>query len=94
LSEFATLRAMGSSRPFLYKVIVWQALMTAVIGFAIAASIGLIVARVSTDTALPIILPPVLIAGLFALTVGMSVASAFSAMMVVTRVDPVTVLAR
>jgi hypothetical protein len=52
------------------------------------------VARVSTDTALPIILPPVLIAGLFALTVGMSVASAFSAMMVVTRVDPVTVLAR
>ena len=57
LSEFATLRAMGSSRPFLYKVIVWQALMTAVIGFAIAASIGLIVARVSTDTALPIILP-------------------------------------
>jgi putative ABC transport system permease protein len=94
LSEFATLRAMGSSRPFLYKVIVWQALMTAVIGFGIAASIGLIVARVSTDTALPIILPPVLIAGLFALTVGMSIASAFSAMMVVMRVDPVTVLAR
>jgi hypothetical protein len=56
--------------------------------------IGLIIARVSTDTALPIILPPVLIAGLFALTVGMSIASAFSAMMVVMRVDPVTVLAR
>jgi putative ABC transport system permease protein len=94
LSEFATLRAMGSSRRFLYKVILWQALMSAVIGFAIAASISLVVARASTDTALPIIMPPLLIAGLFALTVGMSVASAFSAIVVVTRVDPVTVLAR
>jgi putative ABC transport system permease protein len=85
---------MGSSRRFLYKVILWQALMSAVIGFAIAASISLIVARVSTDTALPIIMPPLLIASLFALTVGMSIASAFSAIVVVTRVDPVTVLAR
>ncbi len=34
LNEFATLRAMGSSRRYIYKVILWQALLSAVIGFA------------------------------------------------------------
>jgi hypothetical protein len=37
---------------------------------------------------------PTLIIALFALTVAMSVVSAISAIVVVTRVDPVTVLAR
>jgi putative ABC transport system permease protein len=38
LNEFATLRAMGSSRRYIYKVILWQALLSAVIGFAIAGT--------------------------------------------------------
>ena len=33
LNEFATLRAMGSSRRYIYKVILWQALLSAIIGF-------------------------------------------------------------
>src|SRR5262245_47274545 len=94
LSEFATLRAMGSSRRYLYKVILWQALLSAVIGFTIAAGVGLALARGSSETALPIVMTPTLILILFLLTVGMSIASAMSAIVVVTKVDPVTVLAR
>ena len=94
LSEFATLRAMGSSRRYIYQTILWQALLTAVIGFAIAAGVSLGLVRLTTDTALPIVVTPELILVLFGLTVTMSVVSAISAIVVVTRVDPVTVLAR
>src|SRR5882762_809441 len=40
LNEFATLRAIGSSRKYIYKVIICQALINAVIGFGIASGIG------------------------------------------------------
>ena len=36
LNEFATLRAIGSSRRYIYKVIICQALLSAVIGFGLA----------------------------------------------------------
>ena len=32
LNEFATLRAIGSSRHYIYRVIIWQAVLSAVIG--------------------------------------------------------------
>ncbi len=41
LKEFATLRAIGSSRGYILKVILAQALLSAVVGFSIAVSIGL-----------------------------------------------------
>ena len=40
LNEFATLRAIGSSGRYIHKVIIFQALLSAVIGFCIAAAIG------------------------------------------------------
>ena len=38
LNEFATLRAIGSSRTYIHKVIICQALLSAVIGFGVAAA--------------------------------------------------------
>jgi putative ABC transport system permease protein len=94
LIEFATLRAMGSSRGYIYTVILCQAVLSAVIGFSIAALVGLGLANASAGTALPVVVTPALILGLFVLTVGMCAVSAISAIVVVTRVDPVTVFAR
>ena len=37
LNEFATLRAIGSSNRYIHKVIICQALLSAVIGFSMAA---------------------------------------------------------
>jgi len=94
LNEFATLRAMGSSRRYIYNVIVWQALLSAVIGFSIAALIGQVVVQLTAATALPIVITPELIVGLFLLTVVMCVGSSVAAIVQVTRIDPAMVFTR
>jgi len=58
LKEFATLRAIGSSCGYILKVILGQALLSAVIGFSIAASIDLALVKMTADAALPIVMTP------------------------------------
>ncbi len=94
LTEFATLRAIGSSKRYIYKVIMWQALLSAAIGFSIAALIGNAIVRLTAATALPIVITPALLVGLFLLTVVMCVGSSIAAIVQVTRIDPATVFAR
>jgi len=92
LYEFATLRAIGASDSYIYKVIMCQALLNAVIGFAIAALIGTAVAHFTAKGALQIVITPYLMIELFLLTVVMCVASAIAALLRVVRVDPAIVL--
>ena len=94
IKEFATLRAIGSSRKYILKVILVQALLSAVIGFSIAAAIGLALVKATTDAALPIVMTPELTLGLFVLTVAMCAIAAISAIRVVTRIDPAMVFAQ
>lgn len=94
LNEFATLRAIGSSGSYIHKVIICQALFSAVIGFGIVAGIGWIIVRRTAETALPIILTPGLTAVLFTLTVVMCVLSAGAAIVKVIRIEPATVFTR
>ena len=94
LNEFATLRAMGSSRRYIYNVIVWQALLSAVIGFSIAALISGLVVRLTAATALPIVVTPALVGGLFLLTIMMCIGSSIAAIVQVTRIDPAMVFTR
>jgi putative ABC transport system permease protein len=91
LNEFATLRAMGSSSVYIHKVIICQALLSAVIGFSLAVSVSLGIVMVTATTSLPIVMTPGLTACLFLLTVFMCVASAIAAIVQVTRMDPVRV---
>ena len=94
LTEFATLRAIGCSNRYIYRVIRYQALINAVIGFCIASLIGAIVVKVTAESALPIVITPGLVLGLFILTILMCTASALLAIARVTRTDPVMVLMR
>ena len=94
INEFATLRALGSSSRYIHKVILWQAIMSAVIGFVIAIVIAFIVKFMMRDTSLLILITPNMVIGLLALTVVMCVVSALSAIVKVTRIDPVTVFNR
>jgi len=94
LSEFATLRAMGSSNSYTYQVIVYQALLNAVIGFVLAAAIGYVVVEITAKSALPIVITPWLIVALLALTIVMCVSSGIVAIVRVVRTDPVTVFMR
>ena len=91
LIEFATLRAIGSSARYIYTVIICQALISAVIGFALTALIASAIVRMTQATALPILITPALTVILFVLTVVMCVGSAILAIMQVTRIDPAVV---
>ncbi len=94
LSEFATLRAIGSSGKYIHKVIICQALLSAIIGFGIAAGVGLIIVDATAESALPVLMTPVMTVGLFLLTVVMCVLSATFAIVQVIRIDPAVVFAR
>jgi putative ABC transport system permease protein len=94
LIEFATLRAIGSSGAYIYTVIIWQALLSAIVGFCGAAAISSIVVRMTADSALAVVVTPAMTLALFFLTGAMCVASAIAAIVQVMRIDPATVLAR
>ena len=94
LKEFATLRAIGSSRSYILRVILSQALLSAALGFSIAAAIGWGLVQATVDAALPIVMTPELTLGLFGLTVAMCTIAALSAIRVVTRIDPAMVFAQ
>jgi putative ABC transport system permease protein len=94
INEFATLRAIGSSGTYIHKVIICQALLNAIIGFALAAIVSLIIVRNTANSALPIVLTPGLTLALFLLTVVMCVISAIAAIVKVTRIDPAMVFTR
>jgi putative ABC transport system permease protein len=94
LDEFATLRAIGSSGTYIYMVIIWQALLSAIIGFCGAAAVAAFVTRMTAESALPIVVTPALTVGLLALTVVMCVASAIAAIAQVMRIDPAMVFTR
>jgi putative ABC transport system permease protein len=94
LDEFATLRAMGSSNRYIYTVIIYQALLNAVIGFCIASIVGFAVVYFTSTGALPVVITPALMGIILALTVGMCIASALTAIVKVVRIDPAMVFTR
>jgi putative ABC transport system permease protein len=94
LYEFATLRAMGASDGYIYKVIICQALLNAILGYAIASLVGVAVAHFTVDSAVQIVVTPALLAALLVLTILMCIGAAVAAIVRVIRVDPATVLTR
>ena len=94
LTEFATLRALGSSSSYIHKVILMQAIVSALIGFAIGIAVSLVVAQFSEVTPMPIVLTPLLALLLLGATVAMCAISALSSIYKVTKIDPAMVFAR
>lgn len=94
INEFATLRALGSSSGYIHKVILTQAALSAIIGYALGMAIASGIIFASQNSALPIIMTPTLAVGLFLLTIFMCAVSAISAIVKVTRIDPAMVFAR
>src|SRR5215831_20817725 len=94
LNEFATLRAIGSSSAYIYKIIGTQAAISAVIGYILGMGITLLIVASSENTALTIVMTPGLAALLLMLTVGMCSISAISAIAKVMKIDPAMVFTR
>jgi putative ABC transport system permease protein len=91
LAEFGTLRAMGATKRYIYRVIIRQALLSAAFGYALGLFVSLLIVRFAGDAGPLILLPPWLAAGMFGLTVAMCVAAAVISIRKVMLLDPAMV---
>jgi putative ABC transport system permease protein len=96
LNEFATLRALGSSKGYIYQVILAQAALSAAIGYLLGMIIAMSIVLLVQHYELPlmIVMTPGLAALLFAITLFMCTVSAVAAISKVTRIDPAMVFSR
>jgi putative ABC transport system permease protein len=91
LKEFGTLKAMGAPNSYVYKVIITQAAISAVIGYVLGMMVSAFVVRASQSGGAAILLPWPMAIGMFFLTLVMCVSAALVSINKVTRLDPAMV---
>lgn len=94
INEFATLRALGAGAGYIVKVILMQAVLSGLIGYALGILLAMGVIAAAEDTKLTVVMTPQLAGALFAITIGMCVFAAISAIIKVVRIDPAVVFSR
>jgi putative ABC transport system permease protein len=92
LSEYATLKAMGASRVFLYRIILEQALWMALLGYIPGIGLSMVLGAWTLQTqAIQIVVTPASAAAVFGLTLVMCSGSAIFAIQKVISLDPALV---
>jgi putative ABC transport system permease protein len=91
LREFGTLKAMGATNGYIYRIIIKQATISAVIGYALGMSIGLLIVWKSDTFGASILIPWPLGVAMFFITVIMCMGAAVVSINKVTKIDPVMV---
>jgi putative ABC transport system permease protein len=91
IREYGTLKAMGASNGYIYCVIIKQATISGLIGYAIGMSVSLVVSQGSLQGTTAIILPGAAIAGLLGLTMLMCIGASMVSINKITRIDPAMV---
>lgn len=91
LREYGTLKAMGATNRYLYRVIIEQAVVSAVVGYALAMIVSYFVVKGSQTGGAAILVPAPMVAGMLVLTIVMCVGAALVSINKVTRLDPAMV---
>ena len=91
LKEFGTLKAMGAPNSYVYKVILTQAAISAVIGYGFGMIVSGFVVRASQAGGAAILMPWPMAVGMFFLTLLMCTSAALVSINKVTRLDPAMV---
>jgi putative ABC transport system permease protein len=91
IREFGTLKAMGAPNSYVYKVIMKQAAISAVIGYVLGMIVSVFVVQGSQKGGAAILMPPPMAAGMFFLTLTMCIGAALVSINKVTRIDPAMV---
>ena len=91
IREFGTLKAMGATNGYIYRIILQQAVLSAIAGYAVAIVIASAVAYSSQTGGANIVLPASVRAGLFGLTLFMCISAAVVSINKVTKIDPALV---
>ncbi len=94
VEEFATLKAMGSSRGYLRAVVLGQAGVSTAAGLGLGALLVIGVALSASNSALPIVLTPQLAAIVVGLALLMGLGASMAAVRRVMRIDPAEVFAQ
>ncbi len=91
IREFGTLKAIGASNGYLYRIIMEQALISAVWGYVQSVGIVMLMQQGYEKVGISMVIPPEMLGWVFGLTVVMCVLAAFLSIRKVTVLDPVTV---
>ena len=91
IREYGTLKAMGAPNRYVYKVIMKQAAISAVIGYVLGMIVSVFVVQGSQKGGAAILMPPPMAVGMFFLTLAMCVGAALVSINKVTRIDPAMV---
>ncbi len=91
LKEFGTLKAMGAPNSYVYRVIIQQAALSAIIGYVLGMFTSVFVVRASQQGGAAILLPWPMAVGMFFLTLFMCTGAAMVSIHKVTRLDPAMV---
>jgi len=94
IKEFAILRMFGSSAAYVYRIILTQAALISVAGFALGTVCAMLVSRWSQETALPMVVPLQLCIAMLFGSLAIGAFSAIAAVVKVLRFDPAAVLMR
>ena len=91
IREYGTLKAMGAPNSYVYKVIMKQAAISAVIGYVLGMIVSGFVVHASQAGGAAILMPPPMAVGMFFVTLLMCVGAALVSINKVTRLDPAMV---
>lgn len=91
IREYGTLKAMGAPNSYVYKVIMKQAAISAVIGYVLGMIVSVFVVRASQEGGAAILMPIPMAVGMFFVTLVMCVGAALVSINRVTRIDPAMV---
>ena len=91
IREFGTLKAMGAPNSYVYKVIMKQAAISAVIGYVLGMIVSVFVVQGSQKGGAAILMPAPMAIGMFFVTLAMCIGAALVSINKVTRIDPAMV---
>jgi putative ABC transport system permease protein len=91
IREYGTLKAMGATNGYIYRVIIKQAVISGLVGYTIGLAISLTAAYISQQGTTAIIIPNQLAIALFALTMAMCVGASVVSINKVMTIDPAMV---
>jgi len=91
LREFGTLKAMGASNGYIYRVIIKQAVISAVLGYGLGMAVSAGVIRLSEGGGAIIRMPWPMAAGMFGVTLLMCIGASVVSIRKVTSIDPAMV---
>jgi putative ABC transport system permease protein len=91
IREYGTLKAMGATNFYLYRIIITQSVLSGLMAYFVGIAIALVISRISLEGTLAIIVDWQLCAALFVLTILMCCAASIVAIRKATTIDPAMV---